>query len=40
MELVTGCEVLNWKMREHITILYPAERGGTVPMKPYPKRNG
>ena len=25
MELVTGCEVVDWKVWLHITILYPAE---------------
>ena len=33
-EPVTGYEVLDWKVRPHITILYPVERDGTVPMKP------
>ncbi len=33
-ELVTGYEVLDWKVHPHITILYPVERDGTVPMKP------
>lgn len=40
MEPVTGCEVLNWKVHLHITILYPSERGGVVPMKPLRKRSG
>ena len=34
MESVTGCEVLDWKAHLRITILYPVEREGTVPMKP------
>lgn len=35
MELVTGYEVLNWKMYGdiYITILYSIDRDGTVPMK-------
>lgn len=42
MELVTGCEVLDWKIGRDAdtTILYPVERGGTVPMKPLRKRSG
>lgn len=40
MEPVTGCEVLNWKVHLHITIFYPSERGGIVPMKPLRKRSG
>lgn len=40
MELVTGCEVVDWKVWLHITILYPAESGGRVPMKPLRKRGG
>lgn len=38
MEPVTGCEVLDWKVHLHITILYPSERGGVVPMKPLRRR--
>lgn len=33
MELITGYEVLSWKMKIHITVLHPTERGGTVPKK-------
>ena len=42
MELVTGCEMLGWKVYSdmYITILYPVERGGTVPKKPLRKRSG
>ena len=41
MELVTGCEMLVWKVYSgmYITILYPVERGGTVPMKSLRKRS-
>lgn len=42
MELVTGCEMLDWKVCSdmYITILNSVERGGTVPMKPLRKRSG
>ncbi len=42
MEPVTGCEMLGWKVCSdmYITILYPVERGGTVPKKPLRKRSG
>ncbi len=42
MELVTGCEMLVWKVYSgmYITILYPVERGGAVPEKPLRKRSG
>jgi hypothetical protein len=40
MEPVTGCEVLDWKMHLRITILYPVERDGTVPMKPWKHGGG
>lgn len=33
MELITGFEVLGWKVLLHITILYPIERDGMVPVK-------
>ena len=33
VEPVTGCEALDWKSHMRITILYPTERDGTVPMK-------
>ena len=40
MELVTGYEVLDWKMHLRITILYPVERDGIVPMKPWKHGGG
>ncbi len=40
MELVTGYEVLDWKIHLRITILYPVERDGTVPMKPWKHGGG
>lgn len=33
MEPVTGCEVLDWKAQLRITVLYPVERDGIVPLK-------
>ena len=39
-EPVTSVEVLNWKMRKHITILNPVERDGTVPMKLWKHNRG
>lgn len=40
MELVTGYEVLDWKMHLRITILYSVERDGIVPMKPWKHGGG
>jgi hypothetical protein len=40
MEPVTGREVLDWKAHLRITILYPVERDGTVPMKSWKHDEG
>jgi hypothetical protein len=40
MEPVTGGEVLDWKTHLRITVLYPVERDGIVPMKPWKHGGG
>jgi len=39
-ELVADCEVLDWKVHLHITILNPIESSVTVPLKPWKHGGG